>query len=432
MATIELGELTPDRPELLPGAPGGWPRWPAVLAVLALMAALAGSGPDPRGLPGTDVAAPVGALVVLGGDRLFVADPSVEDPSRPRTSRLTVYRLPDGRKLTEQPLALPPLGPPDLVGRVGDMLLFTSWQSDPQQVFALDAATGALRWRQPARPAGITTAGHVLLAPPGPAEQPAPSRLWSVDAVTGAQQWSVDLPGGTMASGRSDPLTERVSLLVHWLPTGRLVLLDPDSGRQVGARDVPPPTPDGELSVAAGLVLVGTPDGVTTAYGLDGLDRRWRRTGLVGRQSEWTDCAGLLCLADQQLEALDPATGLTRWRQRPSRLAFHNGNALLVVDQDGRDPTGTFPVAVLDRDTGHVRAELGRWALVGTSGDGRRVYGVRYGHDGVSLVAVLDPIGATVRVLGALRDLVGSCQARWDLLICLRTDSRLGIWRLTG
>lgn len=445
MTLIDLGEA-PREPSLDEAPP---PRRPAVrrlglVAVLALLlGTIAAAGPAPRPLPSAVVPAPLGAVVVLADDRLFVLDPLTADPAATVPPQVAAYRLPGAVPLARVPLTMRLGGLAQFAGRVGDTLLLnTAGEPLLQRIVAVHALTGAVVWSRDASFEGLTTGGAALLrtGPTDPTgERDLGGVLTAVDVATGETRWSWSYPTGTARSQRYERTGDAVSLLVDRLPTGRLELRDVASGEVTGSIDLPAPAAgaapaDWYPSVVGDLLLIWEGGRTLTAYELGGLVRRWT-VGTEESENFWArDCGPVICLDGPRggTRALDPATGLARWFT--DRVIDATPYADRLIGTGGFQATGdsSADVTVLDPGTGKVVAELGRWRVVGPSADGRRLYGVRYGRDGQAWIAELDPAAGSAVVLARLDRVSTECEARRDTLVCRRPDGALGLWDLAG
>ncbi|MFC7545543.1 PQQ-binding-like beta-propeller repeat protein [Plantactinospora sp. GCM10030261] len=449
VAVIELGDRTGPAVDDDSGRRGPPARRPVLLAgvLVLLLVGLTGGAPLARPLPEAILSARLGTQVIIADDRLYLADPITNDPTIVRVPEIAVHALPDGRPLGRTRLSVPFDRPTQFLDRVGDILLFTSWQSNPQQVAAVRGSTGATRWQRIARFEGITAAGDALLgsplSPPGSPSEADPLRygenLRAVDPVTGNERWLIEYPPGTVRGARVDRDTGRVSLLADLLPAGRLRLLDPSTGRVIrtvdlSARTDPagsaPPVPVA-LRMIDDLVLIDRDDGELVAYEVDRLNRRWSVPAPIDRASLGDACVTVLCRSGPRggTDVLDPATGRVLWRSgRWNVYAEHAGRLVAAADDEGR--WDFSPVGILDPRTGRLLADLGPWWVMGPVRDGEPVYGLRFGRDGRALVAELLPARGSVRVLGGIRDVSGDCRSRDRVLICRRVDGRLAIWNL--
>ncbi|WP_113982779.1 outer membrane protein assembly factor BamB family protein [Spongiactinospora rosea] len=208
--------------------------------------------------------------------------------------------------------------------------------SDDGTVHALDAATGAPRWRF--RIGGmnarhLVVAGDTVFAANG-------ERLVALDVATGRLKWGRTMEAGTIpvVSGG------RLYLWVRFteLPDAELVALDRATGRKLWTfrppGDFAAPTP----LIAGTLVHVGDPEG--TLYALDPRTgaRRWRSR--VGGRHDTIHLArtgDVIYAASEtgEVRALDAATGKVRWSSRVfGPVNFRpvvSGGIVYLADEDG-------------------------------------------------------------------------------------------------
>jgi hypothetical protein len=309
----------------------------------------------------------------------------------------------------------------------GDLVLLTgpsAGDGSPRTVM-FDATTGGVRWQQPGYPAEASN-GDLLLADPG---EPGSSTIRAVEPTTGRSRWSVPMPPEGVSFRYRD--YDKVDRIVSTPPSGQVEVWDATSGVKLRGVHVRP----GELpsfqqaQVVDDLLLVTRENATTvTAYGLDGLDRRWEaRLALV---AYFTSCGDLLCGYGQTggMWALDPATGRVRWRDLVHNMALAERGGRLLVAASGRQSGETF--SVLDPGTGQVVADLGSWELARWTDLDDPVIGLRRGRDGRMLVAELDVAAARVKQLDLLPDVSGDCQVDGRTLLCRRIDATFGLWRL--
>ncbi|MGW2156777.1 outer membrane protein assembly factor BamB family protein [Nonomuraea sp. NPDC001699] len=182
-------------------------------------------------------------------------------------------------------------------------------------VSALDAATGAVRWRrQTGGPVGedhVVAHGTVYAAS-------RTGRLVALDAATGRPRWSRrigDPVGLVVAAGRLYLWTRHPA----WSSKAELVALDAASGRRLWSFE-----PAGDLlapkPVSAGdVVLTGDDHGVmyalTPATGT--VERRWRLGGRHDRVLLRRSGATVYVVSGSgDVNAVDVASGEVRWRSR--------------------------------------------------------------------------------------------------------------------
>ncbi|MGK5443033.1 PQQ-binding-like beta-propeller repeat protein [Micromonospora sp. URMC 105] len=425
MALIDLGDVREEPvPARRPPRDAGRPARVAAALVLTLVS-LAGAAPT---TPPTSFTVPArpSTRALLQDDRLFLVEP-VDGPGG-QGGGLTAYAVPATGRGALAPLwrvPLPPSRNADALSVHRDVVLVTGDVSEdgPGTIFAFDVATGRLRWQ---RPGGeVLPAGDALLTVEGGGAEP--GRVSSVDPGTGLLAWSV--PTSVHAGYRYGP--DGVDRIVVGLPSGQIEVRDARSGAQLRSAHLNPgelPVHHRSQPVGDLLLVVRDQAALVTAYGLDGLERRWEiRLGLV---AYFNTCGPLLCAYGQTggMWALDPASGAVRWRA-----TRWNGNG---PAQGGRVPvtgpgTGSQDaLAILDTATGEVVDDLGDWDLIGGHPTEGRLIGARRDGDDRLTVAEVDVAGGRTRTLDVLADVSGDCQTAGRLLVCRRVGGSYGIWRL--
>ncbi|MET8357094.1 PQQ-binding-like beta-propeller repeat protein [Micromonospora sp. NPDC005171] len=422
-SVIDLGELRYDPdPEPMPRPPRahGRPLRCALVLLLALVTLAAAAVSPPRRAP-VMLPARLGSDVMVDGDLLLLMEPS--DTST-RQARLSAYRLPGGEPVWQAPLPAEARywGMTSLAG----VLLATGYEIGPEGrdtlTVALDRATGAYRWQQPGTVSKLTD-GNLLLRSGGEA---LPSSLRAVDPCCGTVRWQL--------SGISADVTVRgtelgVDRVVLNQLDGPVEVRDAITGAVLARADLRPPDggPIG-LDLTKDLLLaIDRGSGTVTAYGLDQLAPRWTRARL---HVDFTlDCGPVLCVrtGNNELQALDPATGEVRWRSTQWGWAWPTGGRLMA-NLSGVGPLEQY--IVLDALTGRQLADLGRWELF-QLGVGGRLVGIRRHPDGGVLVGELDIAAAKVRIVDVLPDATGDCQAITGYLMCSATTAgSYQLWKL--
>ncbi|MDG4808567.1 hypothetical protein O7634_17590 [Micromonospora sp. WMMD1120] len=425
---IDLGVLRQETdPEPPPRRPGrlrrpradGRPLRCALALLFVLVTLAAAAAPPPRRTPVT-LPVPAGADVLVDGDLLL----SVESTGAvPMQRRLSAYRLPEGAPIWQA--SLPSEARYFGLVLLGDMVLATGYEVGPQGrgavSIALDRATGAYRWQQPGRGTALTD-GSLLLQSGGEGE---PVSIRAVDPCCGTVRWQLP-PTADVEIQHAGREPDRVVLSRR---TGPTEVREATTGRVLARADLRPSGggPLGYVQVQGDqLLTIGGEPTVVTAYGLDRLDRRWSAS--VGRVEFAMDCGPVLCLrtgADELL-AVDPATGATRWRSDRWRWGWPYQGRLMVSTSGG----GTAErYLVLDALTGRQVADLGRWELYQIDAGGR-LLGVRQRPDGGVVVGELDVGAARVRVRDVLPRAAGACQGISGNLLCAGPDGSYQLWRL--
>ena len=329
----------------------------------------------------------------------------------------------------------------DALGFLAGAGVLTVWyygQDGPQRVTVLDAATGARLWE---------LSGD-LYAPPTPdaervlttgGEPGAPTQVSYTELRTGRAIWSRPVPAQAMIAA-SDPRAApgAAGLVVVGAPDGTVTLLARDTGAVLGGVKLDPLMPEAAtlnsqdvalVEVFGGRLVVarriGTPNGEVASYDLPGLTRRWVRSGLLPGYP-WP-CGPNLCLSGVtgEMTALDPATGADRWTidgwQTGGDL---DGGRMLAFRASGVDHAG-----ILDSATGRLLSDLGDWTPL-SGADGHLVSRPVRGDVRSIWVGVVDPGRAVVRPLGMLDGpSARGCRSREDLLACVSVDAKIRVWR---
>ncbi|MET7709370.1 PQQ-binding-like beta-propeller repeat protein [Micromonospora sp. NPDC005413] len=420
---IDLGELRhgPD-PDPLPRPPraNGRPLRCALVLLLVLVTLASAAVPPPRRAPVTLPAWP-GADVMVDGDLVLVMEPT----SPTRQGRLAAYRLPGVEPVWQAPLSAEARywGMTQLAG----MVLATGYEIGPEgretRTIALDRATGAYRWQQPGGAYKLAD-GNVLLRTGGETE---PSSLRAVDPCCGTVRWQ--LPATTAEVSVRDT-GHGVDRVVLNQVDGPVEVRDAITGAVLSSADLRPPD-GGPIAVDLTKDLLLSIDrgaGTVTAYGLDQLDRRWARVGVLVDFA--LDCGPVLCMraGQKELQAVDAATGELRWRNSRWGWAWPYDGRLIVNVLASADGPEHF--VVLDPLTGRELADLGRWDLYQLSAGGRLV-GTRRHPDGGVLLGEVDVRAGKVRVLDVLPEATGDCQAITGHLVCGAAPAgAYRIWKL--
>ncbi|MEU4771999.1 PQQ-binding-like beta-propeller repeat protein [Micromonospora sp. NPDC023644] len=422
---IDLGERWDIDTPAGPGPGRVLRRWaPALVALLCLLTPAA-AAPWPTQPPGATVPAGPDAHVLVLDEVLLVADASGPDavPDGDPVRRLAAHRLPSGRPLWRVPIPAP--GRVFHAVRVGDLLAVgLAGDRTTPEVVGLSLGDGGVRWRVEGQLRGATPAGHLLL---GGSDRSGASVLRSVDPAGGTVRWSQPLAFEDALLSRRD---QRVSLLTV-VAGGRLELRDPDTGAVRAATAVPGRSR--VLTVTEELVLLTDDSGTLSGYEIATLRQRWGVPRGAADQPGAYDCGVLICINDGSpaIRLLDPATGTVRWQTENAALwpVAAEGRLLAVRRSSG----GAAEHVLLDAATGRPVRQLGRWRAGAPgmlSADGTSVH--RRQRDGRYLVGRIDERGEGVRVLAALRGVVGECGVHGSVVVCRHEGGGFGVWELPG
>lgn len=422
MTVIDLGELRdtypPEPPVVSRRAARRMPL--AVAVLLVALATMVASTP----LPVRDVVVVPfrpGGDAVVADDLLLVLDPA-DRPGGPRSA--TAYRLPRAEQVWQA--TLPVQGRYWGAAPLGGLLLVTGYdpEAHDDQTVALDPRTGAYRWQQPGRPVGAT--GDGLLLEVVGADRSGTVR--AVDPCCGTLRWQVPVPAGGPAYVATDWTVDR---FVVADPKGRVEVRDAGSGRILTAADLPvPPSEFGPGVQVLGDLLITVDGGRLTAYGLDRLDRRWQAT--MPGMAYAMGCGDAVCgHAADVLTAFDAVTGRPLWTREGWNPVWAEGSHLIVTPITNTSGD-LMHLVLLDPVSGSVRAELGKWSLVGrwTREEPLLAVRPRAQQPGGLVVAELDVAAATTRVIDVLPEATVGCQSVEGDLLCRRVAGGLGWWRL--
>ncbi|QGN47399.1 PQQ-binding-like beta-propeller repeat protein [Micromonospora sp. WMMC415] len=420
MTLIDLGELRDvEHPESSARPRRVALRMPVFLAVLlAALATLAASTP----LPVRDVVvvpSRLGADQIVAGGLLMVVDPA-DRRGGPRS--MTAYRLSGGDPVWRVPL---PASGTFWGGHAqAGLLLVTGFdpESYESETVALDPRTGTSRWRQPGRAVPVAGGGLLLEA----LGEDGSGAVRAVDPCCGTLRWRARVSAGGPTYGATGTLVDRVVL---GDPRGRVEVRAAGTGAVLATADLGSAegSPSRQWSVVAD-VLVSVDGARVTAYGLDRLDRRW--TATVPAAMYAMDCGVFVCVHVQpgSLSALDATTGRLLWTRTDLNPLLAEPDGLIVTGVTSA--TTLMDLALLDPVTGETRAELGRWELAPRWSGDEPLLAVRPHPARGAVVAEVDLVAATVRILDVLPEAAGGCQAVDGGLVCLRHDGSLGLWRL--
>ncbi|MEV6799194.1 hypothetical protein AB0M91_12735 [Micromonospora rifamycinica] len=426
MTVIDLGELRDVEPEPSGTAPRAVGRPLRLAVVLAFTLLVLAAAAPVAHRAAFVLPAPLGTAVLLDDEEVFLHDPTGDPTAPARLSAWTIPTSPRDRPVRRWQTSVPVTSGSGTLRRHSDVVLLSGASGRPDgeyRTFAYDRGTGRLRWQRAG--AGETAGAGLLFTEYGPE---GPLTVHSADPATGRDRWSVSMPSAAMLYRSA---ADGVDRIVTVRPPDAVEVWDARRGvRLHGAQLNHGGTPsDTGFDVVGDLLLtVQRSSGRLTAYGLDGLDRRWQ-VPLTAPLS-FTPCGPLICASGQAggVRALDPATGRTVWQDARWEFASDQRGGRAVVSSLGRG--GWHPLVVLDVASGRQVADLGVWQLVAPTTPDGRMLGWRPAGAGRMTVAEVDVAAATVRVLDVLPTVSGDCRTDAGLLLCRLVDGTFGVWRL--
>lgn len=432
MALIELSPETPPSPAATTAPPAYVYRRIGLVLVAVLLCTLGGAAPvESRLWERTGLApVPIGTDFQLAGGRLHTLDLDTQPPV------VTAWSIDGARKLWSVP---GPDGtaeePYFLYEATPDLLMINVRRTTT----VLDARTGAVRWRS-ATPlgrlddrTGLTMEEHFRPGTEYDPESGAPGRLYGsttellhtepaqstslhgVDLGTGRRTWSVSVPGSVS--------TAWTGAAIVVLSARKLTVHSPRDGAVLRERDVPLIDGGGPVwgEVVGGTVLVHYGQfgegGQVTAYAVETLDQRWQRDE-PDPQGSAASCAGIPCVRSRtEVLVLDEATGRPGWQagETADLRAFGPGSVLEVRDQ-------TSPLRSVDRLTGRVQAELGRWRGFVEVRDDEAYLLTQPGADRSTSVGLLRAGRTAVQPLGRIPETAFQCRADREAVACRVVD----------
>ncbi|GAB7050830.1 outer membrane protein assembly factor BamB family protein [Catenuloplanes indicus] len=420
-------------------APRDWihgSRWVAVVITLCLLATVAASVPLHRALSLTGaVTVPAGTDYTLTDRRLY----TMQNGRDPVVSAFTLtgQRLWQARSRFTGDVSFQ---------EAGDVLLVTGVnRSGRPETLGVDALTGAQRWTLPAqvvpladgRTGLITTplfhgdvpsGGGVVIAPADGrviSVAPTSTALRAVDLTDGRDLWSGTFGG----SARRSTLPGTAEVVVAE-PAGVRVL---DARTGAVLRSVPL---DGgfaidELLVSQQLIIVQQArrgGGHTYAFRPDTLDQAWR-IQLPGNMALGYGCDDVPCVTDMStVGVLDPATGAVAYRIPAATLLRLGGHTLISPQSTGLD------LSVVTAPDGTATPLPGWKLLLPNLGPAERATApallTRVG-DGRAWLATLDRAG-TPKELGSLAPEILDCQSASATVACRTGRQEIKTWQLRG
>ncbi|MCU7725842.1 PQQ-like beta-propeller repeat protein [Actinoplanes sp. KI2] len=318
--------------------------------------------------------------------------------------------------------------------RISDHLaLMRPWATTAAEpdTTALSTLTGARMWERPG--AVVNIAGSAtLLAVDSPRTLSGSGRrvegpVDAIDATTGRTLWSVRVPSTAVLLGvpglgdeesRMLLVHDNQTMAVHDLATGRLI-----ASTHIPAADYAPDNP----VVAGGRIVLRHPGAISpeiSVYDPVTLKQVWSAPSETAYEMQ--ACGILVCLSGPDgVHAIDPFSGDTAWVQPAWHSLTQYGDMIVAY----ADPDGVEPVGVIDPATGALRTPLAGWRPVTGTGSGDRLVLTRATDNGSrTMVAVARPGDPRPRVLDALPQGTGDCQAAPSRLVCRTMYGELVVW----
>ncbi len=442
-AVIELDLSAPWEPSEPPRTRRPGQRAFAVALLLAVLLAGLSAGQRPTSYGGVFTVDGGGVLDMRGdGHTLFLLrQPDV------KISIVEAYRLSDGHRLWSRQM--------DRVGGLLDvghgMLLLHAPEpgaNDSSVIVAVDAADGHEVWRRsdyaPAFYGASTDADVVVADPYVPGledqqqqdEEPRSHTLVGLDIRTGAVDWTLVTPAGTVRSyvalGDGPSTSYGVSELD---PDGTLRVFSTETGRIVRTAQVRDLGAVGGFDTFGDLMMVYQngrygPEGAKV-FDLTSGRRLWQAPGEFQPMPLWW-CGPVLCSTDDvSTTVVDPRTGRVLWRAD-----LHDGNVTTIDDQHmvtgGNQMYGerAADAVVLDIRTGAVVRRLGGWEVIDASAWPRLIVMSREGAEG-GMFGTLDADTGHATVFGRVAKLYAdpNCLVLADAFAC-RAGADVHVWRI--
>jgi outer membrane protein assembly factor BamB len=315
---------------------------------------------------------------------------------------------------------------------MGDVLVVSTAEdlvaSEPlRHTYAIDRATGSVRWHRPLSALGPTGDGRLLTV--------------ETSAVTG-QGWFAAIDPGTGRALWRRPYTEAQQWSLQQVDqqvTGIVLtdgdrnqvwLIEPGSGRIAYEQVLPGPADAAVVAVGLVLIPYDTQSGWRLrALRLPTLEPAWDVPHPVGHGPRFAyDCVPVICVDSDgtQMWLLDPGSGRTLWAAGPWSYFTVAPGLLYGAAAATEQPT------LRDVRTGEVLLELGRWRLIGY--DGTSVLLIEQQSDRTWFGAV-DPAapGRGVRLLGTRPASIDHCWLAGQVLACDAPDGvGTDIYRYSG
>jgi outer membrane protein assembly factor BamB len=401
------------------------PRWfPAILMAALLLVVLGASGSPPKS-PLSQVL----RLQVGPGDTYTLT--SAGTLVAQTYGELTSYDLDSGQVVWQAAEASSAYR----LRQADGLVLMRPWAigtRDPG-TFAVALTNGASRWRDDGNV--LTLPGSSTLLSVDPARNYAGTTRWveglvnALDPITGSTRWTVPVPGSGVVLGVPGPADTGARMLMVGADR-TMTLYDLDDGRQLASTMIPiAPAEYGadNPAVAGGVILLRHPNFVgmqISAYDPSTLRLLWTKPAYQGHMIR--ECGMLACLVgDSGVQAIDPATGNTRWFRPQWKDIETNGTRFIAYAREAAQN----PVGVIDPETGEVKVDLKGWRPVDGRSDGDVLLVTRAVSAGArTMVAVVRPGAREPRLLADLPAGTGDCEAVPDRLACRNMYGELVVW----
>ncbi|NJC68389.1 PQQ-binding-like beta-propeller repeat protein [Planosporangium thailandense] len=475
--SIDLGVLPPSAAPDAPLPGPDLPRPPLwnpsrrraviVTALVTAVSALAGSAAGgarqavsvPAPIPPPVTVAATGDLLAVAGDSVYTISAGGGDGGR-----LTAYSLRTGRRRWSVDHASG--GQLNLLV-AGSNLLLTSQPSgpvpanrddqDPSWTAAIDARTGAVRWRHTGYPLWVAPRGDRVamrtFAPPTGADNPGgpdDTTDRTVITVLAVATGALAAGYGPVAPGRRMSPVQSSDPGQRWL-TGVFVREDASGGQlfdfastSTRRLDLPLATPPPPMTAGAAtpyeavldagdLTLTMTDWGGRAAlagYSGEPPRPRWSVPDLTA-YGAWR-CGTALCGSDVETSfAVDPRTGQVRW-QSPGGLLWRASagrlySSVLVANSGFVDRSRGTGIGVLDEATGRPLLRRDDWRPVSVV-DGAQMPILSYTRGG-EILAVLDARSLATERLAVLPLNQADCMASDAYVACRTGEGAIRAWR---
>jgi outer membrane protein assembly factor BamB len=342
---------------------------------------------------------------------------------------LTSYNLSDGRLRWQAGQSTPAYR----LRLTDDIVLMRPWTTGATEpgTTAVSTFTGGTMWERPGNVVNIAGSSMLLAVSSVRSLTGAGRRVQgpidAVDPATGRTLWTVRVPSTAVLLGvpgvgddesRMLLVNDDRTLAIHDLDTGKVLV-----SRKVPAADYNPANP----VIAGGRILLRHPGVVgaeITAYDPVTLKQLW--TEPAGSSYQIQACGINACLSGSDgVRAIDPFNGDTLWRQRDWHGISQYGEMFVAYG----DPDGASPIGVIDPETGALRAGLDGWRPVTGAGEDGGLLLTRSTDGGSrTMVAVARPGDTSPRLLDALPQGTGECQAAPARLVCRTMYGELVVW----